>query len=161
MFDDGNPLDVVNQITLNCLISKSQLAKINDKKIKKHAAVVRLKQINENKNNLIELYEKLLNGIEPDDLCDDVKKSYEHFVDKCIFYFNVKSQNYDNTNDNTNRLHSNTGTVNYYTIDNSDNTQDLPKYNDIDSTFTLPPKYNSNSNSNNNTIKSNYTNEMM
>ena len=74
---------------------------------------------------------------------------------------NVETNENANTNDNTNRLHSNTGTVNYYTIDNSDNTQDLPKYNDIDSTFTLPPKYNSNSNSNNNTIKSNYTNEMM
>jgi hypothetical protein len=99
MFDDGDSLDVVNQITLNCLISKAQLAKINDKKIKKHAVVERLKQINENKNNLIELYENLLNGIEPDDLCDDVKKSYEHFVDKCIFYFNVKVKNYDNSND--------------------------------------------------------------
>ena len=73
---------------------------------------------------------------------------------------NVETNENANTNDNTNRLHSNTGTVNYYTIDNSDNTQDLPKYNDIDSTFTLPPKYNSNSN-NNNTIKYNYTNEMM
>jgi hypothetical protein len=59
-----------------------------------------------------------------------------------------------NGNDNTNRLNSNTDNVNYYTINNSDNTQDLPKYNDIEPNISLPPKYD-------NTIKSNYTNEMM
>ena len=41
--------------------------------------------------------------------------------------------------------------INYYTIDNS---QQLPKYNDIEPNISLPPKYD-------NTIKSNYTNELM
>ena len=44
--------------------------------------------------------------------------------------------------------------INYYTIDNIDN---LPKYNDIQPNFTLPPKYNSNTGNS----KSNYTNELM
>ena len=66
-----------------------------------------------------------------------------------------------NTNEiNTNEINTNTNTridleanINYYTIDNS---QNLPKYNDIEPKISLPPKYDNITNS-----KSNYTNELM
>ena len=66
--------DIVKQITLNCLISKSQLMKINDKKIKKQMDVERNKQIKNKYEDLVELYQQLLNHTEPNDLFDDVKE---------------------------------------------------------------------------------------
>ena len=54
--------------------------------------------------------------------------------------------------------------VNYYTLNNpnQDISKDLPKYNDLEPNFTLPPKYDSNSsNSSNSNNKSNYSNELM
>lgn len=78
--------DYVNQITLNCLISKSQLMKINNTKIKKNLNVERNKKIKKYHSQLLELFEKLLNKSEPSDLFDDVKSSYIHFIDKIIIY---------------------------------------------------------------------------
>lgn len=78
--------DVVNQITLNCLISKSQLIKINNTKIKKNLNVERSKKIKKYNSQLLELFEKLLNKTEPSDLFDDVKSSYVNFIDKTIIY---------------------------------------------------------------------------
>ena len=83
---DNYSNDFVNQITLNCLISKSQLMKINNTKIKKNLNVERSKKIKKYNSQLIELFEKLLNKTEPSDLFDDVKSSYIHFIDKTIIY---------------------------------------------------------------------------
>ena len=55
--------DIVKQITLNCLISKSHLMKINYKKIKKQMDVERNKQIKNKYEDLVELYQQLLNKI--------------------------------------------------------------------------------------------------
>ena len=54
--------------------------------------VERNKQIKNKYEDLVELYQQLLNHTEPNDLFDDVKHSYAHFVDKCIVYLN-KSNN--------------------------------------------------------------------
>ena len=78
--------DVINQITLNCLISKSQLMKINNNKAKKNIDIERNKKIKKYNLQLIELFEKLLNKTEPSELFDDVKSSYVHFIDKSIIY---------------------------------------------------------------------------
>ena len=83
---DNYSNDFVNQVTLNCLISKSQLMKINNTKIKKNLNVERSKKIKKYNSQLIELFEKLLNKTEPSDLFDDVKSSYINFIDKTIIY---------------------------------------------------------------------------
>jgi hypothetical protein len=83
---DNYSTDFINQITLNCLISKSQLMKINNTKIKKNLNVERSKKIKKYNSQLIELFKKLLNKTEPSDLFDDVKSSYIQFIDKTIIY---------------------------------------------------------------------------
>ena len=72
-----------------------------------------------------------------------------------------------NTNANANQININTTNtrtdleahnINYYTIDNPDNSQTLPKYIDIESNFTLPPKYNYDNRAQGNEV---LTNELM
>lgn len=84
---DAYSEDMVNQITLNCLISKSQLMKLNSNKIKKNIEIERNKKINKYHDKLIKLFENLLNKCELSDVFDDVKTSYVHFIDKAIIYF--------------------------------------------------------------------------
>lgn len=84
---DAYSEDMINQITLNCLISKSQLMKLNSNKIKKNIEVERNKKINKYHDKLIKLFENLLNKCELSDVFDDVKTSYVHFIDKAIIYF--------------------------------------------------------------------------
>ena len=52
--------DMINQITLNCLISKSQLMRINNGKIKKNMDAERNKKINKYRQELVKLFDDLL-----------------------------------------------------------------------------------------------------
>lgn len=90
----SNSEDIVNQITLNCLISKSQLMKINNNKIKKNLEIERKKNIEQNYDELLKLFENLVNDKYPENLFDDVKNSYIHFIDKSLIYLNsIKNEN--------------------------------------------------------------------
>jgi len=90
----SNSEDIVNQITLNCLISKSQLMKINNNKIKKNLEIERKKNIDQNYDELLKLFENLVNDKYPENLFDDVKNSYIHFIDKSLIYLNsIKNEN--------------------------------------------------------------------
>ena len=88
--------DIINQITLNCLISKSQLMRINNTKIKKNLNVERNKKIKKYKSQLIELFENLLNKNELFD--DDVQHSYTQFIDKCIIHLDKQCENTNSIN---------------------------------------------------------------
>jgi len=103
--------DFVNQITLNCLISKSQLMKINNTKIKKNIDSERNKKIKKYNLQLIKLFEKLLNETEPSNLFDDVKISYIHFIDKSIIYLD-NLENNDELNDNITNDNDTTNNIN-------------------------------------------------
>lgn len=111
---DNYSNDFVNQITLNCLISKSQLMKINNTKIKKNINSERNKKIKKYNSQLIKLFENLLNKTEPSNLFDDVKTSYVHFIDKAIIYLenddekNDEKNNDEKNDDNTKILISKT-----------------------------------------------------
>ena len=96
---DNYSNDFVNQITLNCLISKSQLMKINNTKIKKNINSERNKKIKKYNSQLIKLFENLLNKTEPSNLFDDVKTSYVHFIDKAIIYLENDDEKNDEKND--------------------------------------------------------------
>ena len=93
--------DIVNQITLNCLISKSQLMKINNLKNKKNLDADRKIKINKYNSQLIKLFKNLLDGNEPSNLYDDVKYSYNTFIDKCIIYFDNNPIDDNPINNNT------------------------------------------------------------
>jgi hypothetical protein len=95
--------DMINQITLNCLISKSQLMRINNGKIKKNMDAERNKKINKYRNELVKLFDDLLNKRELSSLFDDVKISYIHFIDKAIIYLdNLENDEKINNNERIN-----------------------------------------------------------
>ena len=83
--------DLVNQITLNFLISKQQLQKLN-KKIKQKEEDKMKTDMEIYKEQFVELFNKMLNDNFPDDLLEDVKHSYTYFVEKSIYYLKMKSE---------------------------------------------------------------------
>jgi hypothetical protein len=88
--------DLVNQITLNYLISKSQLQKLNNKiKQKEQDAMKSDKEIY--KEQINELFTKCLNDELPDDLLQDVRNSFTYFIEKSVYYLKIKA---NQSNDN-------------------------------------------------------------
>ena len=81
--------DLVNQITLNFLISKQQLQKLN-KKIKQKEEDKMKTDMEIYKDQVVDLFFKMINDELPDDLLEDVKHSYTYFVDKSIYYLKMK-----------------------------------------------------------------------
>ena len=81
--------DLVNQITLNFLISKQQLQKLN-KKIKQKEEDKMKTDMDIYKDKIVELFNQLLDDKVPSDLLEDVKHSYTYFVEKSIYYLKMK-----------------------------------------------------------------------
>jgi hypothetical protein len=90
--------DFVNQLTLNCLISKNQLLKLN-KKTKETTEQVKIKQMKEYEERLKILFNDLLVHQTPNDLLLDVRTAFEHFVEKSIYYFQAHDNNNNNNED--------------------------------------------------------------
>ena len=84
--------DLVNQITLNFLISKQQLQKLN-KKIKQKEEDKMKTDMEIYKDQFVDLFFKMINNELPDDLLEDVKPSYTYFVEKSIYYLKMKASN--------------------------------------------------------------------
>jgi hypothetical protein len=82
--------DLVNQITLNFLISKSQLHKLNNKiKQKEQDTMKSDKEIY--KEQISELFNKCLNDEFPNDLLQDVRNSFTYFIEKSVYYLKLKA----------------------------------------------------------------------
>jgi hypothetical protein len=82
--------DLVNQITLNFLISKSQLHKLNNKiKQKEQDTMKSDKEIY--KEQINELFTKCLNDEFPNDLLQDVRNSFTYFIEKSVYYLKLKA----------------------------------------------------------------------
>jgi len=84
--DDQN--NYINQLTLNFLISKHQLDKLNKMKQKD----CDVKPIYD-KEKITELFSKLLNNNTPDDLLEDVKTCFDAFIEKSIYYLEIHDKN--------------------------------------------------------------------
>ena len=84
--------DLVNQITLNFLISKQQLQKLN-KRIKQKEEDKMKTDMEIYKDKFVELFNQMLNDQAPSDLLEDVKHSYNYFVEKGIYYLKMKETN--------------------------------------------------------------------
>jgi hypothetical protein len=96
--------DLVNQLTLNFLISKNQLYKLN-KKIKESNDVNKKNNKEIYKERITKLFNELLENNPPNDLLFDVKSGFDYFVDKCVYYFKTHDDNanlnrYSNNDDN-------------------------------------------------------------
>jgi len=84
--------DLVNQITLNFLISKQQLHKLNKHIKQKETDTLKVdKDIYRDQIN--ELFTKMMNDDFPDDLLQDVRNSFSYFIDKSIYYLKLQTQN--------------------------------------------------------------------
>lgn len=83
--------ELINQITLNCLLSKDQLHKLNKHKIQQKQKLIdaRRSEIEKHSNELETLFKQLIEGNIPEHLPTSIIDAHENFVDKCIFYFNV------------------------------------------------------------------------
>ena len=84
--------DLVNQLTLNFLISKTQLQKLN-KKIKDTSDQERLREIHKYNERIKNLFCDLLVSQSPDDLLLEVKNTFDSFIDKAIYYFKAHDNN--------------------------------------------------------------------
>jgi hypothetical protein len=84
--------ELVDQLTLNLLISKTQLQKLN-KKIKETTDNNRMTDKEIYSERIKELFSNLLVGNKPEDLLQDVETGFQFFLDKCIYYFKVRDTN--------------------------------------------------------------------
>ena len=78
--------DLVNQLTLNFLISKNQLQKLNQKS-KEISDQHKTKEIQAYSDRIKILFNDLLVNQPPDDLMFDVKNTFDKFIDRSIYYF--------------------------------------------------------------------------
>ena len=90
--------DLVNQLTLNCLISKEQLQKLN-KKNKNSIDELKCKEIKKYCPRIEKLFADLLVCSPPDDLLLEVKTAFDYFVEKSIYYFKVHDSNLEVENE--------------------------------------------------------------
>ena len=93
--------DLVNQLTLNFLISKSQLQKLNKKSVDS-INKNKLKEINENSDRIKQLFNNLLVCNQPEDLLCEVKNAFDNFIDKSIYYFKAHDKTIDLENERIN-----------------------------------------------------------
>ena len=84
--------ELVNKITLNFLISKQQLQKLN-KKIQENEENNRKSDKEIYENRIKELFLDLLVNHPPEDLLQEVKTGFDYFLDKCIYYFKIHDNN--------------------------------------------------------------------
>ena len=81
--------DLVNQLTLNFLISKNQLQKLN-KKLRETTETNRRTDKEIYGDRITKLFQDLLVGQPPEDLLGDVNTGFDYFIDKAIYYFKAK-----------------------------------------------------------------------
>ena len=82
--------DFVNQVTLNLLINKTQLQKLN--KMRQNEDSLKNNVIY-NRDKISDLFNELLNNNQPDDLLEDVKSSFDNFIEKSIYYLEIHDKN--------------------------------------------------------------------
>ena len=78
----------VNQLTLNFLISKNQLQKLNKLKLKED-----ISELEYDKKRIYKLFNQLLNNDKPDDLLEDVKTCFDAFIEKSTYYLEIHDKN--------------------------------------------------------------------
>ena len=84
--------DFVNQLTLNFLISKHQLQKLN-KKVKENNENTRKTDKEVYGKRIIQLFNDLLVNEPPVTLLQEVKTGFDFFIEKCIYYFKALDNN--------------------------------------------------------------------
>ena len=94
--------DLINQLTLNFLISKNQLQKLN-KKVKENSNQIKIQEIQKYRKRITTLVNNLLDYQPPDDLLFEVKLAFDTFVDKSIYYFKAHDNSEQLENERLNK----------------------------------------------------------
>ena len=94
--------DFVNQLTLNFLISKNQLQKLN-KKVKENSDEIKVKEIQKYRKRITAIFNNLLDNEPPDDLLFEVKLAFDTFIDKSIYYFKARDNSFKLENERLNK----------------------------------------------------------
>jgi hypothetical protein len=94
--------DLVNQLTLNFLISKNQLQKLN-KKVKENSNQIKVKEMQQYRKRITTLFNNLLDCQPPDDLLFEVKLAFDTFIDKSIYYFKAHDNSKQLENERLNK----------------------------------------------------------
>ena len=84
--NEKNSNNLVNQLTLNFLISKGQLQKLNKK-------VIEVDKTDIYRQRIKELFNNLMNNEAPSDLLSDVRVAFGSFLNKSIYYFETHDRN--------------------------------------------------------------------
>ena len=84
--------DLVNQLTLNFLISRNQLQKLN-KKLKENTDNKRRSDKEIYGERIKQLFNDLLVNQPPEDLLQEVQTGFDFFMDKVIYYLKAKDNN--------------------------------------------------------------------
>jgi len=98
--------ELVNQLTLNFLISSNQLQKLN-KKIKENTENNRKSDKEIYRDRIQKLFNDLLVNNNSESLIQEVKTGFDFFVDKCIYYFKALDNNELLEKERTNSLNDN------------------------------------------------------
>lgn len=85
--------ELVNKLTLNFLISKKQLHRLNHK-FKETSNQRKIRELNEYSERIKQLFNDLLVSQPPEDCLLDVRHAFETFTEKAIYYFKA----HDDTN---------------------------------------------------------------
>lgn len=96
--------DLVNQLTLNFLISKQQLQKLN-KKVKETSSERKIRETQEYSDRIKQLFSDLLVCQPPDDLLYEVKMSFDNFIEKSIYYFKAHDNSEDLEKERSEEIH--------------------------------------------------------
>ena len=96
--------DLVNQLTLNFLISKQQLQKLN-KKTKDTAEQQKIKEVKEYSDRIKLLFNDLLVYQPPEDLLFEVKIAFENFIEKSIYYLKAHDNTENLEKERTEEIH--------------------------------------------------------
>jgi hypothetical protein len=96
--------DLVNQLTLNFLISKQQLQKLN-KKSKDTAEQQKIKEVQEYSDRIKLLFNDLLVYQPPEDLLFEVKIAFENFIEKSIYYLKAHDNTENLEKERTEEIH--------------------------------------------------------
>jgi hypothetical protein len=88
MSDEEQDNTYLNQLTLNFLISKNQLQKLN--KLKQKEQILEPEY---DKERIHKLFNQLLNNNKPVDLLEDVKTCFDAFIEKSIYYLETHDKN--------------------------------------------------------------------
>lgn len=99
--EESSSESYINQLTLNCLVNKNQLFKLN-----KYRNIVNLNvgsnliNNDDDKLKLKNLFLQLLDNNPPENLPSSVTCAYENFINKSLFYLNVNKNNEEHDNNN-------------------------------------------------------------